>query len=57
MLGNGNACGVPFGRNAKRITPLKDSIVDIAKDISDKLLGDDINSELINKSQIKEEQV
>ncbi len=36
---------------------LKDSIVDIAKDISDKLLGDDINSELINKSQIKEEQV
>lgn len=36
---------------------LKDNVVDIAKDISQRLLGEDINSELINKSQIKEEQV
>lgn len=36
---------------------LKDNVVDIAKDISVRLLGEDINSELINKSQIKEEQV
>ena len=35
---------------------LKDSVVDIAREISAKLLGDDINSEFINKSQIKEEQ-
>lgn len=35
---------------------LKDSVVDIAKNISEKLLGNDINPEWINKSQIKEEQ-
>ncbi len=35
---------------------LKDSVVDIAKGISEKLLGSDINPEWINKSQIKEEQ-
>lgn len=38
---------------------LKDNVVDIAKDISNILLGEEINSEKINKSQviIKEEQV
>ncbi len=35
---------------------LKDNIVDIAKEISSVLLGNDINSVSINKSQIKEEQ-
>ncbi len=35
---------------------LKDSVVDIAKEISAKLLGADVNSDVINKSQIKEEQ-
>ncbi len=35
---------------------LKDNVVDIAKEISAKLLGTDINSELIDKSWIKEEQ-
>lgn len=34
---------------------LKDSVVDIAKEISAKLLGSDIDSESINKSRIKEE--
>lgn len=38
---------------------LKDNVVDIAKSISNILLGDNINNETINKSQvhIKEEQV
>ena len=38
---------------------LKDNVVDIAKSISNIILGDNINSETINKSQvhIKEEQV
>ena len=35
---------------------LKDNVVDIAKEISHKLLGFDIDAESINKSQIKEEQ-
>jgi F-type H+-transporting ATPase subunit b len=35
---------------------LKDSVVEIAKEVSEKLLGEGVNSELINKSQIKEEQ-
>lgn len=34
---------------------LKDNIVDIAKNISGIILGDNINSETINKSQIKED--
>lgn len=33
---------------------LKDKVVDIAKNISLKLLGDTVNAELIDKSQIKE---
>jgi len=33
---------------------LKEGVVDFAKDISHKILGDDINSDLISKSQIKE---
>lgn len=36
---------------------LKDKVVDIAKDISSKILGNDINVDTIDKSQIKEEQV
>ena len=35
---------------------LKDNVVDIAKEISHKVLGFDIDAESINKSQIKEEQ-
>lgn len=35
---------------------LKDNIVDIAKEISHKVLAFDIDAETINKSQIKEEQ-
>ena len=35
---------------------LKDNIVDIAKEISQKLLGENIDSVAINKSQIEEEQ-
>ncbi len=35
---------------------LKDNVVDIAKEISQKLLGSSIDSVSINKSQIKEEQ-
>ncbi len=35
---------------------LKDDVVDIAKTISGIILGNDINSEEINKEQIKEEQ-
>ena len=35
---------------------LKDSVVDIAKNISSKLLGDSIQAETINKSQINEQE-
>lgn len=35
---------------------LKDNVVDIAKEISHKVLGWDINAESINKSQLEEEQ-
>lgn len=35
---------------------LKDKVVDIAKNISSKLLGDDINAETIDKSQINEQE-
>lgn len=35
---------------------LKDNVVDIAKEISHKVLGVDINAESINKSQLEEEQ-
>ena len=35
---------------------LKDNVVEIAKEISHKVLGFDIDAESINKSQIKEEQ-
>jgi F-type H+-transporting ATPase subunit b len=35
---------------------LKDNVVDIAKEISHKVLGFDIDAETINKSQIAEEQ-
>ena len=34
---------------------LKDNVVDIAKNISNIILGGDVNSETINKSQINEE--
>ena len=36
---------------------LKDNVIDIAKNISHIILGDDINSESINKTQIKEEEI
>lgn len=39
--------------NAKEV--LKENIVDIAKNISLKILGSDVNADSINKSQIKEE--
>ncbi len=36
---------------------LKDNVVDIAKNISNLLLGEDVNSETINKNQIHEEEI
>ncbi|MGM9994524.1 MAG: ATP synthase F0 subunit B [Candidatus Avigastranaerophilus sp.] len=40
--------------DAKEI--LKDRVVDIAKDISSKILGNAVNTDIIDKSQIKEQE-